>query len=318
MRLLEIFQKQGGMELIRQYAKSGALYTAIAEFILLGKSRTALEILRLSTHLKTKQKLSKKYGYVLRRFENNYNVSLPHKYSNKVWVCWLQGMENAPKIVKKCYESIKENLTDRDIILITNENLEQYVNFPKYIIDKWKAGIITNTHLSDLLRLELLIRYGGLWLDATVFCSDNRENIPDYFFNSELFFYQNLKPGRDGDAYYFASWLINAKSNNKILMAVRALCYEYWKKQNSLYDYFLLHAFFAIVLDFYPKEWQAVIPRDCASPHILSLMMFNQYDENMWKAVKAQTPFHKMTYKFSQQEAKKSNTYYKILFEQNR
>ena len=33
------------------------------------------------------------------------------------------------------------------------------------------SGQITKTHLSDLLRLELLIRYGGTWIDATVFCT---------------------------------------------------------------------------------------------------------------------------------------------------
>ena len=54
MGLKETFQKQGGMKLIKQYAKSGALGTAVGEFALLGKSRTALEILRLSTQLKTK------------------------------------------------------------------------------------------------------------------------------------------------------------------------------------------------------------------------------------------------------------------------
>ena len=48
--LNKIFQKQGGFKLIKQYFKSGSLATAIGEFILLGKSRTALEILRLSTH----------------------------------------------------------------------------------------------------------------------------------------------------------------------------------------------------------------------------------------------------------------------------
>ncbi len=60
MTLKETFRKQGGMKLIGQYFRSGSLGTAIGTFLLLGKSRTALEILRLSTQLKTKQKLKKK------------------------------------------------------------------------------------------------------------------------------------------------------------------------------------------------------------------------------------------------------------------
>ena len=109
-------------------------------------------------------------------------------------------------------------------------------NFPDYILEKWKKGQITNTHMTDLLRLELLIKYGGMWLDATVYCSS--PNIPDYFFDSELFFYQCLKPGRDGHATYMSSWLISAKTNNRLLMVTREVCYEYWKRNSSMMDYF--------------------------------------------------------------------------------
>lgn len=90
------------MKLIKQYVKSGSLGTAVGEFALLGKSRTAQEILRLSTQLKAKQKLEKKYRSTLEEFDKNYDQSLPHdNSSNKVWICWFQGMENAPALVKK-------------------------------------------------------------------------------------------------------------------------------------------------------------------------------------------------------------------------
>ena len=311
MNLKETFQKQGGMNLIKQYVRSGSLGTAIGEFLLLGKSRTALEILRLSTQLKVKQKLENKYKHVLEAFDRNHDTSLLHETSNKVWTCWFQGMEKAPDLVKKCYESIKENLSDREIILITSENMEQYVQLPEYILDKWKSGVITNTHLTDLLRLELLINYGGLWLDATVFCSEQESNIPDYFFNSDLFFYQSLKPGRDGKSTYISSWLMSAKTNNKVLMATRELCYEYWKRENQMLDYFLLHDFFSIVLDRYTEEWNKVVPRDNATPHVLLLRLFDQYDEKIWKAIKKQTPFHKLSYKYKDEQRLKDDTFFK-------
>lgn len=313
MGLKETFQKQGGINLIKQYFRNGSLLTAICEFILLGKSRTALEILRLSTQLKVKQRLERKYRKALEDFDLAYDKSLNKTTSNKVWICWFQGMDNAPGLVKKCYESVKNNLVNKEIVLITAANLEQYVQFPDYIINKWKAGIITHTHLTDLLRLELLIRYGGLWLDATVFCSSPEKDIPNYFFNSELFFFQSLKPGRDGNATYISSWLMSAKTNNKVLMATRALCYEYWKKNNAMDDYFLLHNFMSIVLDKYKDDWKKIVPRDNATPHILLLRLFEQYDEVLWSTIKAQTPFHKLSYKFSD-EKKLNNTFYKALF----
>lgn len=316
MGLKETFQKQGGMKLIKQYVKSGSLGTAVGEFALLGKSRTALEILRLSTQLKAKQKLEKKYRSTLEEFDKNYDQSLPHDSSNKVWICWFQGMENAPALVQKCYDSVKKNLTDREVILVTSENMDQYVSFPDYIIEKWKVGVITHTHLTDILRLELLIKYGGMWLDATVFCSEERDGIPDYFFDSDLFFYQCLKPGRDGHCQYISSWLMSAKTNNKVLMATRELCYEYWKKNNSMDDYFLLHDFMSIVLDKYEDEWKAIIPKDNATPHILLLRLFDEFDPHLWKAIKEQTPFHKMTYKFEENSLNCAGTFYDKLFQE--
>lgn len=312
MGLKEIFKNQGGMQLLKQYWQGGALFTGIGEFLLLGKNRTALEILRLSTTLKTKQKLEKKYKWKLDEFDKKY-VENEHKISNKIWICWFQGMEIAPELVRKCYQSVVENNPDKEVVVLTTENLNDYVTFPDYIMEKWKSGIITHTHMTDLLRLELLINHGGLWLDATVLCTGK---APDYFFDSDLFFFQNLKPGRDGDCQYISSWLLEAKTNNKILMATKELCYEYWKKNNSMWDYFLLHDFMAIVLDRYEEEWKRVVPRDNATPHILLLRLFEAYDEKMWNVIKDQTQFHKLSYKLNLDADKFNGTYYAKLIQE--
>lgn len=309
MNLKETFKKQGGIKLLKQYWQGGALFTGIGQFLLLGKSRTALEILRLSTTLKTKQKLEKKYKWKLEEFDKTY-IEKEHKASDTIWICWFQGMDNAPDLVKKCYQSVVENNPDKKVIVITEKNISDYVTFPEYIVTKWKHGVITHTHMTDLLRLELLITYGGLWLDATVLCTGT---APEYFFGSDLFFFQTLKPGRDGHASYISSWLMEAKTNNKILMATRELCYEYWKTNNTMWDYFLLHDFMSIVLEKYEEDWKKIIPRDNATPHILLLRLFDKYDEKTWAVIKSQTQFHKLTYKFGEEKQKEQGTYYRVL-----
>lgn len=314
MGLRSVFQKQGGKDLLRQYLKGGALFTAISEFLLLGKERTALELLRLSAQYKIKKKLDRKYKWVINDFQNSCVEKNTHQVSNKVWTCWFQGIENAPNIVKQCFESLKKNLPDKEIVLITKDNLSEYVTFPDYIIDKWNKGIITNTHMTDLLRLELLIKYGGMWVDATVLCTSRSEEIPSYFFDSDLFMFQNLKPGRDGCSHYVSSWLISAKTNNKVLMLTRELCYQYWKVNNNMVDYFLLHDFISIALDVFKEDWDNIVPRDNATPHILLLRLFDDYNEELYKEILQQTPFSKLSYKFSEKQLNKNNTFYeKIL-----
>lgn len=297
------------LNLIKHHAKNHTLTMIIFETILLGINNKSFEIMELCVEYKIKKQLKNNYYKSLIEFHENYDNNVSHEKSNKVWFFWLQGIENAPEIVKICYNSAKNNLKDKEVILITEKNMFEYIEFPNFIIEKWKNGIISNTHLSDLLRLELLINYGGLWLDATVFCSSS--NIPEHIFDSDLFFYQHLTLNKNGHSTFISSWLISAKSNDKILMATRYLLYEYWKKNNYMIDYFLLHQFMTIALEFYPKIWEKVIPVDNSTAHILQYKLFETYDDTIWKSLKNNTCFHKLTYKFNDKEIKKDNTYYK-------
>ena len=69
--------------------------------------------------------LRNKYKYFLQNLPI-YNHT--HQYSNKIFWCWLQGEDNAPKLAKACLKSIKRNLRKKEIIVITENNMNQYVN----------------------------------------------------------------------------------------------------------------------------------------------------------------------------------------------
>lgn len=310
--MIKIWKKVNGKEIIRQYKQAKVFGFAITEVLRLGFSKKALEIVRLSVQFKIMNKLRKKYKFVLKKNVNECtDDSFVKVQSNYVWVCWLQGMEQAPDIVKLCYKSLLEHMPERNIVVITDNNFVNYVDIPTNIMEKWRNGIITNTHFSDILRLELLIRYGGLWVDATVLCTGR--NIPDYIFNSELFFYQTLKPGSDGQSITMSSWLISACTNNRILLAARALLYEYWSNNNKMIDYYLLHDFIHLAAEQYPNEWKRV-PKVCnTTPHILLLELFDQYDKERMNDIKAMTCFHKLSYKFAEENLNKEGTYYKNL-----
>ena len=305
---LALFNKVGGKEILKQYLRGHVLLFALTQTLLQGFSKKSLEIVRLSVNNKILSKLRKKYARFIGEFKDSYQPA-ERKRSNKVWVCWLQGMEQAPELVQACFASLKKHLKDREIILLTEENYRDYVNFPNHIQQKIDSGIITRTHMSDLLRLELLLKYGGSWIDATVYCSGGE--IPDYMLDSDLFVFQNLKPGADGHSKLISSWFMTACTNHPILQLTQALLYRYWEKQNAMVDYFLIHDFFQLAIEAYKEEWSKVIPFSNAVPHILLLRLFELYSEVLWTAVKKQTPFHKLSYKFSQEQRDKENTLYK-------
>ncbi len=306
-QFIAIFQKVGGWQVLKSWLRAGVIFYAGFQTLLSGLSRKGLEIVRLSVENKIYRKLKRKNAGFIRQFTRQA-VPAERKRSNKVWVCWLQGMDNAPALVQRCWRSLQANLGDRELVLLTEENYRDYVNFPAHIQQKIDSGVITRTHFSDLLRLELLLNHGGTWIDATVFCSGGR--IPGYMLDSDLFLFQTLKPGLDGHTTSISSWFMTSCTGHPILALTRALLYRYWEKHDHMVDYFLIHLFFQMSIEAYPAEWNEVVPFSNETPHILLLRLFERYDEACYRSVCGQTPFHKLSYKFEQNQAALPDTYY--------
>lgn len=280
-------------QVFKRFKYAHVLFFAGIQVLLNGFSKKGLEIANLSIENRILDKLRQKYKHEIQAYMKRTEINTA-KHSNIIWVCWMQGMTNAPAIVKKCYFSINRNLSGRKVVLLTEDNYDQYVAFPDYIDKKIKNGIITKTHLSDLIRIELLTTYGGTWIDATVFCSTN--NIPSYLLDSDLFMYQELKPSLSGHSTRISSWLMTANKNSDILNLTKKLLYAYWKNNSQMVSYFLLHDFIELAIEAYPDEWDKVIQCSSSTPHIM------QYDiQNISKLIKIdffQTNcFHKLSYK---------------------
>ena len=316
----KIFKKVNGGKVLKEYAQSHVLFHALALTAIEGTSKKSLEIVRESVSNKVVKRLRKQYAPFITEFKKGdaERAKLPHDHSNKVWVCWLQGMEEAPTIVRKCYQSLLDNLDDREIVLLTNENYKDWVTFPSHIQEKIENGTISKAHMSDYLRLELLEHYGGTWIDATILCTGS--DVPDYIWNSDLFIYQIMKPGLDGHAARTSNWFITATTNNPILCLTKEMLYEYWKKNNRAVDYFIFHDMIELAIEAYPEEWMKVVPVSSSIPHILLLRFAEKYDEKVWKATKEMTPFHKLSWKFSDEqlaEMEKPGTFYDVVINRN-
>lgn len=317
-KLLDTFRKLSGWALLKQWLRAGVLPYAAAQAALTGLSRKSLEIVRLGVQLKIQRKLQKKYLPALKRFDEEWRkgaYAAVESGRRRVWICWLQGIDNAPGLVKKCYTSIREHIKDREIVLITSANRRDYIELPDYIERKYEAGIITHTHFSDLLRVALLAKYGGTWIDATVFCTGG--TIPRYMLDSDFFVFQNLKPGADGHVLNMSNWFITAKAGNKFVLAIREMLFAYWKKKNDVADYFIFHMFFAMIANFYADDWKKVVPYSNSVPHILLLRLFERYDDDCYKELKRICPFHKLSYKLKQESTALKGTYYDVILNGN-
>lgn len=308
-QFLKIFHKVNGVQILKQYNRARVLSFALIETAIIGLDSKSLEIVRLAVNNKLLKKMRKKNKKIINEFKKYKVVSEKNEeISNYIWVCWFQGLEYAPEIVKKCYKSLEKNIKNKKIILITKKNYSEYVTLPEYIVDKYEKNIISQAHFADLIRLELLIKYGGTWIDSTVFCSSDK--IPSYMLDSDLFLFKTLKPGLDGHAISISNWFITSQKNNAILELTLLLLYKYWSKNDKLIDYFIFHFFFELACEAYPEIWGKVIPTTNSTPHNLLLNLFESYEEDRLKEIINQSVFHKLTYKFGEEEVKIKGTNY--------
>jgi len=236
----------------------------------------------------------------------NKNLKCEGNASNYIFTCWLQGEENAPELVKVCFNSMRKCFKNKELVVITEKNLDQYTNFPAHILDKWKKGIITNTHFSDLLRAELLAKHGGVWIDATVFCTGNIDKYINK--DTDLFVFKNEHRGKN--SICLSSWFIYAKPNNPIIVNTRDILYKYWEKNNSLVEYFLFHIIFTICVKHFKEEWERVPFFTNLDPHVLWFYSFYEpFNQERFNQIKQMSNLHKLSYKFDPKKLKEDSFY---------
>lgn len=105
-----------------------------------------------------------KYSYIQEEDHSLENKSNNTEYKNCIWTTWLQGEENAPEIIQLNLASIRKNSSGHSVIVITNENVNCFINIPESIMQKHLSGIIGHAHYSDIIRMMILAQYGGIWL----------------------------------------------------------------------------------------------------------------------------------------------------------
>lgn len=237
-----------------------------------------------------KKDLKEKFNYVIKTFKHeNYDKH----FSNKIFICWFQGLDNAPILVQKCVASIKNAMPDKEIIIITDDNYIEYTNFPDYIIKKYESGIIPKVHFSDLLRTNLLINHGGLWVDSTVLCTAATE--PKYITEQPFFVYKEISLNNsDKMPIKSSSWLINSCKEHPILVGTQKILFEYWKKENKLENYFLFHLAFSVVCDEYAYDFDNIPVYNNISPHILQFELEKPFDKKRFESITKMSDFHKL------------------------
>lgn len=185
----------------------------------------------------------------------------------RIWVFWWSGMDSAPPIVRAAVRSIR---SDAEIVLLDRTNYTQYVTIPEDICRKHDSGIIGHAHFSDILRLSLLARYGGLWVDATVFFTRpiSSELLQKDFFTCKMARQEPLIPSH----HLWAGWLLGGSSSFPLFAFARDALIEYWRTHDRVIDYLLMDYIFDLAYDHLPAVRSGIDALEPGNPDRHSLM----------------------------------------------
>ena len=240
---------------------------------------------------KAYKKLKREYGSFIEEYSPAFT---DHEFEKKIWICWLQGYDEAPEFVKACINSIKSQAKGFEIVVLTESNIGEYVKLPEHIIQKYHQGKISRTHFSDILRISILCERGGIWADSTVLCTEGA--FFDTLLKRPLFVFKVLDLTRqDTDSIVASNWFISSFANSSILNLTRDLLYQYWKDHDYVVNYFVFHIFFTLATQKYLEEWEDVPMFENRAPHVLMFELGKDYSEERWKQITAMSDIHKLT-----------------------
>lgn len=169
-----------------------------------------------------------------------------------IWTYWDEY--NLTPFIKLCIKSWKKNCKNYKINIINKKTINKYITINNYNIE-----IDSPARLSDLLRLKLLSEYGGIWMDISIYLTENIDNIINKYSNYDII-------GFDvpSNVFIMESWFIAASKNNNFIKDWFNLFssiknkkdffkqYAYLNRSNyikSFGDYLLIHLCFIILTE---------------------------------------------------------------------
>ena len=235
--------------------------------------------------------LKRKYADLIRKSDYLSAYEKENCQTPKIiWWCWLQGEEKAPALCKANLAALRKNYPDYDIRVVTSDNIAQYVEMPAFIEEKFRNEEMQAAHYSDILRILLLIEYGGVWIDSTVFSSKRATDILE----EPFFVYQNWM--KENKAIVCSNWMIVSVKNNPILLLIRDLLYQYWKNYSYAIHYYIYHFFFHMATEKYQTLWKQMPLYSNVPVHVLQFELFQPYQAKRFEQIMRMADFHKLTH----------------------
>jgi len=175
------------------------------------------------------------------------------KLPKVIYMFWDSGWDSASWIHKECLLSWKQYNPTWKIVTLDKKNIYDYLD-KDFLEETWNKKSIQVQ--SDIIRINLLKKYGGVWVDATTFCNKPLDEWLHNYTDSGFFVFsipitpsREFKPQSSKRNFMISVWFIASTKKNYLTKSWCDSFNEYWKHRIYSKDYFNFHARFLSLYD---------------------------------------------------------------------
>ena len=317
------FVQFGGWRLILQYARMGVLWTGVKALIRCVVSGKSFKAAYPAVTERVDEILIERYRHILdenkdRFSKDNPNSGKPREsaVSRIIWSAWLQGLDNAPEMVNVCLESHQKHLPGYEFRVLDMENYRQWVELPEWVEEKYARGMIPAALFSDVLRVAVLKRYGGVWMDASVLCTGfGNQQLQKQWTEVENSRFAVFRYYRKGDRYPsgLSNWFIAATPDNVVLTSVYDMLTAYWRDYDCTIDYYMMHLFISCALKAFPEMERGMSKLNSRYSFFLGDALSRTYSQEAWQELVDHVAIHKLNYRKAEEAQKNPLSYYNFI-----
>jgi hypothetical protein len=171
-----------------------------------------------------------------------------------IWLLWLQGWNRAPEVVQASQASWSNRNPGWKVWLLDRASLDTFI--PENQLNRILSTNAPREALSDLVRLELLHRYGGVWGDATTVCAKPLDGWLNQYSRHGFFAFDRPGPDR-----MISTWFLAAHKGSYIVERWRDAAARYWRDRIERDEYFWVHNLFERIYEtdeYFKSIWDRV------------------------------------------------------------
>jgi hypothetical protein len=215
----------------------------------------------------------------------------------KIWAFWDTGRASAPDIVEECLVSWETMNPDWSLTVLDADSAKTVLP---------RDGTQSVQLYSDLLRLTLICREGGVWVDATTLC---RRPLNDFLSSPVSGGLCVVGEHENVRERSLSSWFIAAAPGHPLIDAWLKACLDYWQRHGQSRHYFLVHYIFEWMIRTQPKAkaaWDRSLVLPFGSTHLLqtylkSAMQPSEDPAGVREALRdPSTPVHKLDWRIEE------------------